>query len=107
MSFQHVGKLRAALQCGCVFFIGGRLPVVSYWLVNFLVSILLASTSGWLKALMPMMEPATAVAISQRKNSWPRVYVFGSVMRTTGCPAFSSAATAESCALLGFDARRR
>src|SRR6266478_2494633 len=25
MSFQHVGKLRAALQCGCVFFIGEKL----------------------------------------------------------------------------------
>jgi len=62
----------------------GRLPVDSYWLVSFFVSILLASTSGWLNALMPMIEPATAVAISQRKNSWPSVYTFGSVIRITG-----------------------
>src|SRR5258707_7718140 len=34
---------------------------VSYSLVNLRVAILLASTSGWLKALMPMIEPATAV----------------------------------------------
>jgi len=45
--------------------------VVSYSLVSLRVSILLASTSGWLKVLMPMTEPAVAVAISQRKNSWP------------------------------------
>src|SRR6266481_5364005 len=39
--------------------------------VGFQDATLLASTSGWLKAFIPMIEPATAVAISQRKNSSP------------------------------------
>ena len=40
----------------------GNVPVFSYSTVSLRVSILLASTSGWLKALMPITEPATAVA---------------------------------------------
>src|SRR5437868_5812471 len=51
-------------------FSAGREPARSYSVVRLRVAILLASTSGWLNALIPMMDPATAVAISQRKNSW-------------------------------------
>src|ERR1043166_7156123 len=46
-----------------------------------------------LKGLMPRIEPATAVAISQRKNSWPRSYVSASSISTTGCPAWRSASS--------------
>src|SRR5665213_425376 len=42
-------------------------------------------------------EMATAVAISQRKNSWPSCIGSLTMMRTTGWPAASSAATALSC----------
>ena len=35
------------------------------------VLILVASTSGWSKGSIPITAPAIAVAISQRKNSWP------------------------------------
>ena len=75
----------------------GMEPVSSYSAVNLRVTILLASTSGWLKGLIPMMEPATAVAISQRKNSWPRSMMSAMGMRTTGWPARSSFVTASSC----------
>ena len=44
------------------------LPVFSYSEVSARVSILADSTSGWLKGLIPITEPATAVAISQVKN---------------------------------------
>src|SRR5438034_2114809 len=40
-------------------------------------------TSGWPNGLMPRIEPATAVANSQRKNSAPRSY--GSSSRTRPC----------------------
>src|SRR5579875_354493 len=46
---------------------------------------------------MPRMEPATAVAISQRKNSRPRSYLSSKEILTTGCPAFSSRSIAASC----------
>ena len=42
---------------------------------------LLASTSGWSNGSMPMIAPATAVAISQRKNSWPICVGVGDVDR--------------------------
>ena len=42
--------------------------------VSLRVSILLASTSGWSNGLMPITAPATAVAISHRKNSPASAY---------------------------------
>ena len=50
---------------------------------------------------MPMMEPATAVAISQRKNSWPMSMISGTLMRTRGWPAVLSASMAFSCCASG------
>ena len=41
------------------------------------MAILLASTSGWLNGLMPITAPATATAISKRKNSWPKCILSG------------------------------
>ena len=49
----------------------GSSPVFSKAPVSSRVLILAASTSGWLNGLMPMIAPATAVANSKRKNSWP------------------------------------
>ena len=46
----------------------GSLPFFSYSVVSARVSIFADSTSGWLKGLMPITEPATAVAISHVKN---------------------------------------
>ena len=58
-------------------FSAGSDPFFSYSEVRFRVAILLASTSGWLNALIPMIDPATAVAISQRKNSCAEVVDVG------------------------------
>ena len=57
-----------------------------------------ASTSGWSNGLTPITAPATAVANSHRKNCAPRSRRSGTSMRTTACPARSSASTAASCA---------
>src|SRR5215472_15930523 len=48
-----------------------------------------------------MTEPATAVAISHRKNSCPRSYVSTTEIRITGWPAFSRTATLASCCASG------
>ena len=56
----------SALLVNCVS--GGSEPVFSYSGTNSRVATLLVSTSGWLNALMPNRESATA-AIFQRKNS--------------------------------------
>src|SRR5258708_1772361 len=48
---------------------GGSATVFSNAVVNSRVLILAASTSGWLNGLMARIAPATAVAISNRKNS--------------------------------------
>ena len=84
----------------------GNAPFASYSVVSFRVAILLASTSGWSNGCRPRREPATAVANSQRKNSAPRSYG-SSAMRTTGCPARSSASTELSCSWSGADRDRR
>ena len=78
-------------------FSSGKAPVFSKASVNSRVLTFETSTSGWSNGLMPMIAPATAVAISQRKNSWPICIASETTMRTTGCPAASSAATALSC----------
>src|SRR5665213_400605 len=46
---------------------------------------------------MPSTEPATATAISKRKNSWPIWSIDFMTIRATGWPAFSSAASLASC----------
>jgi len=51
------------------------------------VSTLLASTSGWSNGLSCMTEPATAVATSQRNNSWATHQSSSRCSCTTGCPA--------------------
>ncbi|MGY3469193.1 hypothetical protein ACVW0I_006064 [Bradyrhizobium sp. LM6.11] len=50
---------------------------------------------GWLNGSVPMIEPATAVAISQRKNSWPMCQTSLTLIRATARPARSSASTAQ------------
>ena len=76
-------------------------------LVSFLVTILLASTSGWSNGSMPMIDPATAVASSHRKNAWPSWRVLANSTLTTGWPAFARASTAASCAGSGASFSRR
>ena len=88
-------------------FSAGSVPLLLYASVSLRVSILLASTSGWLNALMPMIEPATAVANSQRKNSCAICIFDASEMVTTGWPASSSVLIAASCAASGLSVRRR
>ena len=56
---------------------------------------------------MPMMAPATAVANSQRKNSWTICSGDDSEIVTTGWPACFSAATAASWAASGASVSRR
>jgi hypothetical protein len=56
--FRGTSALHAA---GCPFLVGVGEGIA--------FSCLLASTSGWSNGSMPMIAPATAVAISQRKNS--------------------------------------
>src|SRR4029453_19454344 len=85
----------------------GSVPVFSYSLVSDFVAILLASTSGWLKGLIPITAPAIAVAISQRTNSSARSYFVATRIVMTGFPAFSNASTAASCAASGASSSRR
>ena len=55
----------------------------SPWASTSFVLSFAACTSGWSNGLMPMIEPATATANSQRKNSWPSSYGLGSA--TSSC----------------------
>jgi autotransporter-associated beta strand protein len=52
-------------------------------------------------------KAATAVTISQRKNSWPIASGWATSIRTTAAPAASSAAIPASCATLAAVASRR
>ena len=88
-------------------FSAGSAPVFSNAPVSSRVLILAASTSGWLNGLMPSIAPATAVAISNRKNSWPIWSIDCMTIRTTGWPAFSSAASFWSCAASSSPSVRR
>ena len=73
-------------------------PFFSYALRQRLVAILLASTSGWLNGLMPRIEPATAVAISQRKNSSARSSLSATAIAHDRMARLLEGATAASCA---------